>query len=68
MSKEYKSLRLSDCSSQHMTLRIDKAVIDIYKMPNGDIVLGGIGWFEYYQYEKICKELAEKEKKKNETA
>lgn len=47
-----------------MTIRIDKAVIDIYKMPNGDIVLGGIGWFEYYQYEKICKELAEKEKKK----
>ena len=34
-------------------MTLDGATITVYKADNGDIVLGGFGWFELYEYEKI---------------
>ena len=40
-----------------VTLTFDHAdptsIVDIWQDEEGKIILGGFGWFEHYQYEKI---------------
>jgi len=42
------------------------AIIDIWEMPNGDIVLGGLGWYEYNDYLEMQKRNQKKEKKRKD--
>jgi len=38
---------------QHPEQPNKKAIVNLWFMDNGDIVLGGVGWYEYNDYEKL---------------
>jgi len=35
------------------TLKIAEAIINVYQDEDGNIILGGFNWYEYFDYEKI---------------
>lgn len=32
------------------TIKVGKAIIDIWQDDDGDVVVGGLNWYEYYDY------------------
>ena len=49
-----RKVRLQSVTITNPNNPIKQAVLNIYFLGD-DIVLGGIGWFEYFDYEKIQK-------------
>lgn len=38
---------------QIKTMKIGNAIIDVWQDDDGNIILGGINWYEYNDYEKL---------------
>ena len=53
-NKRKEKVRLQTIIITNPNNPIKQAVLNIYFLGD-DIVLGGIGWFEYFDYEKIQK-------------
>ena len=49
-------MKLQTITIQHPDKLTRSAVLNIWFMDNGDIVIGGIGWYERFDYDKLQKE------------
>ena len=39
-----------------LSMRIKDAHITVWESEKGEIILGGLGWYEFYDYEEMLKE------------
>ena len=55
-------MKLQTIQIHHPDNPVRTAVLNIWFMDNGDIVIGGIGWYERFDYDELQKEKEEKQK------